>query len=546
MLVGFGLLFLLMYTTYFIIRLSLHCGGIFMRLKTSSLLEDLSDFEPIPKFNFDVELNTYCLLNNNLSDFRTDCLYIGKMSWLPATLPSVPVTFLLVKDIDAPNYESLESNYNCIYVSSDTDIWSLFNKIQSYFSNIIETTSYCHSIIELSNNTSDLQKVLDLGYELIGNPLLLVDASLNFIAHAGGKSVDEPLWKWILSKGYMPEGYVDFVLLDGMAEEEKYLQKPLFLWQREFLNHDQLVYRILSNNVSIGYLKILQYNKKISKKDKQIIKVLGNCLCKFLNKNSIDQASCSPIIASFLLSLLNGNLYDHDIIDMRMHQFNLKLYENMILIVIQLSDQFLNDNGKLLIFKRKIQNFLGRNNILCYNNNLVILYDYNSVQAFTKTELQNFESILSSHDCRAGISLEFHDLYSLPEHYHTACNALFTGQKLNIKKSIIQYSDIVFQHILLTYANHNDLSSLIHPAVTILQEKEPDKSDMFLETIYAYIDNGFKIVPTAKSLSVHYNTVKYRLNRITELTDLNLSDAYTIFQLQLSLIILDIKKRLEH
>lgn len=178
--------------------------------------------------------------------------------------------------------------------------------------------------------------------------------------------------------------------------------------------------------------------------------------------------------------------------------------------------------------------------------NLVVLYDYSTVQPFTKTKLQNFESILSFYDCRAGISLEFHDLYSLPQHYQTACNALFTGQKLNIKKSIIQYSDIVFQHILLTYANHNDLSSLIHPAITLLQEKEPDKSDMFLQTIDAYIENGLKIVPTAKFLSVHYNTVKYRLNRIVELTDLNFSNAYTIFQLQLSLIILDIKKRLEH
>ena len=395
-----------------------------MTIKINALLKSLSEFKPTYKRYSNKSFNSYCLLHEDIEEFDKDCLYIGKASWLPSNPPSEDITFILVKDIDIPAYDSTDVKCNCIYVSKETNVWKLFNKIGKCYSDAGYVADCCNKVIELSNNTSSLQKILDLGYELLGNPLLLVDASLNFIAHAGGNTVtDEPLWSFILSKGYMPDKYVDSVLLDGIADDEKNLHKPLILWQKDFLKHDQLVYRILRKNSPVAYLKVLQYNKPITENDKQIITVLGNCLCRFLNYNEVEHTSCSSLIASFLLSLLNGNLYDRDVIDIRTHQFNIKLYDNIVLIVIELSDYFLHDKDKSVIFRRKLQNLLGRDYILFYNNNLVVLYDFKSSEPFTEIEYRNLENLLSSYNCRAGISFVFHDLYSLPEHYRTALNA---------------------------------------------------------------------------------------------------------------------------
>lgn len=516
-----------------------------MSVKASILLDWISEFNPTYKKYLDKAFNSYSLLHKDIAEFHKDCLYIGKTSWLPSVPPCKDITFILVKDKNVPAYDSIDTECSCIYVDSDTDIWKLFSKIQNCFSNSMYVSDCFNRIIELSNSTSSLQKMLDLGYEILGNPLLLVDASLNFIGHAGGDTVvDEPSWNSILSNGYMPEKYIDSVLLDGMADEENQPQKPLLIWQKNYVNHDQLVYRILRKNSSIAYLKVLQYNKKITKSDQQIITVLGNCLCRFLNNNKIEFASCSSLVASFLLSLLSGNLYDRDIIDIRLHQFNIKLYDNLILIVIELNNVFLHDTDKSLIFRRKLQNLLGRDYILHYNNNLVILYDFKSSQPFTEIEYKNFEKLLRSYECRAGTSFIFHDLYSLSEHYRTARDALYTSQKLNMDKPIVQYSDIVLPHILLNYGNQNDLNSLIHPSILAIKNMEEEKSDMYIETIKAYINNGLKIVPTAKALYAHYNTVKYRLNKIIELTEIDFEDARTIFQLQLSFLILDIQKNI--
>lgn len=516
-----------------------------MSVRTTVLLDWISEFNPTYKNYIDTPFNCYSLLHKDIIKFQKDCLYIGKASWLPSTPPTEEVTFVIVKDKNLPSYDSIDADCTCIYVDPDTDVWNLFNKIQECFSNAMYVSDCCNRIIELSNSTSSLQKLLDLGYEILGNPLLLVDPSLNFIAHAGGDTVtDEPSWVSILSSGYMPEKYVDSVLLDGLADEENHPNKPLLIWQKDYLNHDQLVYRILRKNSPIAYLKILQYNKEITKNDEQILTVLGNCLCRFINNNKVEYASCSSLVASFLSSLLNGSLYDRDIIDLRLHQFNIKLYDNLILIVIELNNHFLHDPDKSLIFRRKLQYLLGRDYILYYNNNIVVLYDFKSSQPFTETEYRNFENLLSSYECRAGTSFIFHDLYSLSEHYRTARDALYTSQKLNMNKTIVQYSDIVLPHILLNYGNQNDLNSLIHPSILTIKNMEAEKSDMYLETIKAYIDNSLKIVPTAKALYAHYNTVKYRLNKIVELTGIDFEDANTIFQLQLSFLILDIQKNI--
>lgn len=517
-----------------------------MAVKVSSLLESLSDFKPTSECHCCYEVRTFRLLNKHLKDFHSDCIYIGKSSELPSVPPSAPITFLLIKDQDTSAYDSLNTKCNCIYVAPDTDMSILLNAVQDYFDNTMYISECALKIMALNKNTSNVQEVLDLGFELLGNPLLLVDVSLCFIGHAGGNAVDnEPLWEWTLSKGYVTEDYVNSVMMDGLADEGRYPQKPLLIWEKGMLNHDQLVFRILSNNIPLGYLKTLAYNKPISEMDQQLITILGNCLSQFLTNNHAEHASCSPLIESFLISLLNEKIYDHDAIDERIHQFNLKLYDNLTLIVIELKDSFLQDKAKAILFKRKLQNFLGRDNIVYYDGHLVALYDSKTIQPFTESGWTSFETLLDSYDCRAGVSLLFHNLYSLPEHYRSACEALHTGRKLHLPQSIVQYSDIMLRHVFLTYGSQRDIMPLIHPAIRTLQEIESDKYHMFLETIKTYIDNGLEIVPTAKSLFIHYNTMKYRLNRIVELTGLNFMDAQTIFQLQLSFLIMDMQEQLK-
>jgi DNA-binding PucR family transcriptional regulator len=56
-----------------------------------------------------------------------------------------------------------------------------------------------------------------------------------------------------------------------------------------------------------------------------------------------------------------------------------------------------------------------------------------------------------------------------------------------------------------------------------------------IHTLSAYIRNSYRLNDTARELIVHPNTVKYRLQKIEELSGARLDDAEGLMNLQLAL-----------
>lgn len=74
-----------------------------------------------------------------------------------------------------------------------------------------------------------------------------------------------------------------------------------------------------------------------------------------------------------------------------------------------------------------------------------------------------------------------------------------------------------------------------HPALRRLMQSDREKKTAYVETLTAYLENAQKPVPTCARLHIHRNTLDYRLRRIGELTELDWSDGELMFRLYLSL-----------
>ena len=98
--------------------------------------------------------------------------------------------------------------------------------------------------------------------------------------------------------------------------------------------------------------------------------------------------------------------------------------------------------------------------------------------------------------------------------------------------------------MLLVFSERADMMSLVHPAVHILMENDEKKKGNLWETLTIYLKNNQDIIQTSKQMHIHYNTLKYRLKRITEQTGLDLLDSQTVFRLQLSDQVLEIRSRM--
>ena len=163
---------------------------------------------------------------------------------------------------------------------------------------------------------------------------------------------------------------------------------------------------------------------------------------------------------------------------------------------------------------------------------------------FTPQEEENFCSLLSTYGARAGVSLPFRKLYEVPEQYKRAVTTLNIAHQLKKQERLHYYNDCILEHMLLIFSERADMMSLVHPAVHILKENDEKKKGSLWETLTAYLNNNQDIIQTSKQLHIHYNTLKYRLKRIVEQTGLDLLDSRTVFRLQLSGKVLDIRERM--
>jgi len=144
---------------------------------------------------------------------------------------------------------------------------------------------------------------------------------------------------------------------------------------------------------------------------------------------------------------------------------------------------------------------------------------------------------------KAGISLPFSDISELKAHYDEAHDAFELGNMLDPDLSIYTFEDYGIYVMFRTVAATENLSRYLHPALPKLSAYDRSNGSNLEQTLHAYLKCACNTTETANALFLHRNSVIYRLHRIEELCDIDLSDTDTRFRLRLSYAISNVISR---
>ena len=99
--------------------------------------------------------------------------------------------------------------------------------------------------------------------------------------------------------------------------------------------------------------------------------------------------------------------------------------------------------------------------------------------------------------------------------YAEARDAVEIAAGSAIRSRAVAFNDVLIDHMVRS-SPHGDqiLDQTIRPLVAYDRERQGD----LVETLRAFLDSGFNLTRSAESLSVHPNTVVYRLKRVKELS----------------------------
>ena len=134
-----------------------------------------------------------------------------------------------------------------------------------------------------------------------------------------------------------------------------------------------------------------------------------------------------------------------------------------------------------------------------------------------------------------GISGPARVLADWPASYDQALQAMQLGQRLKLTNQFVQFSSLGIYRLLYGLENLPEVRRFAEDIMRPLAEYDEQNRGSLVKTVEAYFSHHGNISQTAESLFVHRNTLLYRMERIQELTGLQLDQANMRLALHLAL-----------
>ena len=99
-------------------------------------------------------------------------------------------------------------------------------------------------------------------------------------------------------------------------------------------------------------------------------------------------------------------------------------------------------------------------------------------------------------------------------------------EHINRKNEIVFYDEIGFYRMLMSYENTAPMQQFANEVLSPIIQYEKKAHTQLMETLWAYFECDCNLQRTADKLFSHKNTVKYRLQRVEQLTGKSLSNRY--------------------
>ena len=149
------------------------------------------------------------------------------------------------------------------------------------------------------------------------------------------------------------------------------------------------------------------------------------------------------------------------------------------------------------------------------------------------------EDVCTTHDLRSGISYCYNSLEDTATAFEQAKAAIEISSRFEHFKVISDFDDVLLYYLLLRNGL-DKLYRLSHPQLLNLVEYDNENNTQYTHTLYTMLRNGGNQSKTARALDIHRSTMQYRIKKIVELIDLDLTDNYNIVRLYISFGILSL------
>jgi purine catabolism regulator len=133
-------------------------------------------------------------------------------------------------------------------------------------------------------------------------------------------------------------------------------------------------------------------------------------------------------------------------------------------------------------------------------------------------------------------------LLDLPDAYREARQALIIGQMTNEDKEFsVGYAELGIKRLLYLMIDHPELDIFLEENLRQLEAYDEEWETELVPTLRVYLQQGANLNSAAKELFIHRHTMRYRLEQIAEILNVDIDSTEVLLNLQIAFLIRDMK-----
>lgn len=512
----------------------------------NNISEKLSTYNINTSITEDCEVIDFRYLSRKISNFNPYCLYIFKASNLPTEIICQDkINFLIIKDENLPAYLLDEKDkYNYIVIDNEKlPIFKLIYIIQDIFNINTSLLSFQEDVLNAIGSSKSIDEIIKISFNYLKNPIILLNSMYHTCSYYTGEIIlDDPSWKYQLKMGIPHPTYS---LLYNQHKKNRKLGESkgeiITTFFPEIMKYKEVTVPIRHDNFTIARISVLECNNELTTSDLEILQTLGKLIYPLIlldKRFTFENNTEFDSIMTYLLTNSNPNKV---FLKNTLVSLNINDSSNKYLLVLKDGDN-INSITKITYIEQYISSLLSNHIVFIYKNSIIVIF--NNKKSYEKfyesSEYESFIKAINNYTLKVGVSKLFNTFENMKNAYDQCEKALILGELLHKNKNSIYYfDDYVIFNMILSFLEKEDLNNLLDAKLKNLILS--NNQDLYY-TLSTYINCDRDAKLTSEKLNIHYNTLKYRLNKIENLFSMNLSNEDYLAKLKLSFVALDCKK----
>lgn len=390
----------------------------------------------------------------------------------------------------------------------------------------------------------DIQALIDRATEYIGNPIIVADARFRILNASQNVDLDIPLWKVSLSEHYITEGMISLMeknkILDRIRNEKgkvipddlpngyHALRTPLFYAGK-----------------CCGFLGIYDYHRSFREGDSEALSALAKAVSVLFHADPNILGALDDSRDGYFLELIKCETREMAEILVRRNS-SIHFGPDKLLVCFTRRVQGMSAEnvafGRLRDFLRQ---GLYQHVSAIYKHHLVLLFSLHKTSDVTLGYIRSsIEECCEKYDLYAGLSYSFEDDAFIPLAYKQALKASLYAEPEEAGSRLCRYENYMLGDIMNASLRMYPAVMYEHPVLARLRAYDQEYGTKYVDTLRLYLEQFCNMKVTAAELGVHYNTIKYRLSMIEEISGQEIrNDPELLLRLSLSIRIQDFAEK---